>query len=94
MQLHPLENLSLVLLANLSLRLFHAHPLTRAVWVALVVFLLVDNHCCLDLPIGAARLIPFGIMGGAVAHAKHHHSAVTQPIHLCPFFTWWHRFGL
>ena len=49
-QLELIEQVSIVLLANESLKIVHAHPLTRSLFVFIFVYLFVDNHSGLDFP--------------------------------------------
>lgn len=67
-----LDRLTLVLSANIPLKLLGAHPLTRCAFVPVLLWLLVDNHAGYDVPWGLHRVIPFGIVGGPAVHFDHH----------------------
>lgn len=71
-QLHIVERLGLVLLANFALNIIKSHVLTRTLFVPTFVWLLVEIHSGLDLPWGYEKILPEGWAGGARKHAKHH----------------------
>lgn len=73
-QLHIFERLGLVLLANFSLNIIGSHVLTRTLFVPVFVWLLVEIHSGLDLPLASDKLLPAGWAGGARKHALHHAS--------------------
>eukprot|EP01090_Pellita_catalonica_P021113 TRINITY_DN7819_c0_g1_i1.p1 TRINITY_DN7819_c0_g1~~TRINITY_DN7819_c0_g1_i1.p1 ORF type:complete len:287 (-),score=0.26 TRINITY_DN7819_c0_g1_i1:233-1093(-) len=83
-QLHIVEHILIVLLANLSLNIVGAHPLTRMIYVPILLFLLGDNHSGYDIPWNYDKIIPFKIMGGSRAHLDHH---LLNNTHFQPFFT-------
>ncbi|KAI9678179.1 MAG: hypothetical protein M1817_006124 [Caeruleum heppii] len=71
-QLDIIERLGLVLLANFSLNVIGSHVLTRTLFVALFVYLLMELHCGLDLEWGYEKILPKGWGAGSVKHARHH----------------------
>ena len=87
-QLHIFERLSLVLLANFSLNALQSHVLTRTIFVPMFVWLLVEIHSGLDLPLGYEKILPPSWGGGAGKHALHHRTGGEG---YEPFFTWWDR---
>lgn len=90
-QLTVIERLILILTANLSLKFFRSHPLTRALFIPAFIFMLVDNHTGYDLPFGLHRVVPFDLYGGSVAHYAHHeHGHGTYQ----PFFSYFDKFLL
>ena len=90
-QLAAIENLADILLANLALKLVGAHPLTRVIYVPILLFLLCDNHSGFDFPIGYHRIVPWNLCGGSPAHYAHHQNGKD---HYQPFFTYLSRSGL
>jgi cholesterol 25-hydroxylase len=85
-QLHFVERLGLVLLANFSLNIIGSHVFTRTLFVPVFVWLLVELHSGLDLPWGYEKVLPRGWGGGARNHAVHH---AGEGGGLEPYFTWW-----
>lgn len=84
-QLTVIERIVLVLSANFALKVFNSHPLTRALFVPVFIWLLVENHTGYDLPVGLHRLVPFGLVGGAPKHFLHH---IHGGGHYQPFLTY------
>ena len=84
-QLHALERLGLVLLANFSLNIIGSHVLTRTVFVPVFIWMLVEIHCGLDLPWAYDKVLPSGWSGGARKHAAHHKEGSSG---LAPYFNW------
>lgn len=84
-QLALAENLADILLANLALKLVGAHPMTRFLYVPILLLLLVDNHAGFDFPWNYHRVVPFGVCGGGPAHFDHHQKSA---VHYQPFFTY------
>ena len=87
-QLHIFERLGLVLLANFSLNILRSHVLTRTIFVPVFVWLLVEIHSGMDLPLGYEKILPPKWGGGAEKHALHHRTGAGG---YEPFFTWWDR---
>ncbi|KAI4910068.1 hypothetical protein J4E90_007498 [Alternaria incomplexa] len=85
-QLHILERLGLVLLANFSLNIIKSHVFTRTLFVPIFVWLLVELHSGLDLPWGYDKILPKGWGGGARKHSLHHARGGGG---YEPYFTWW-----
>ena len=85
-QLHVVERLGLVLLANFSLNILRSHVLTRTLFVPVFVWLLVEIHSGMDLPWGYEKVLPPGWGGGARKHARHHREGGKG---LEPYFCWW-----
>lgn len=79
------ERLALILSANFSLKVFNSHPVTRALFVPVFIWLLIDNHTGYDLPWGLHKIVPFGIMGGPRKHYAHH---LEGKRHYQPFLTY------
>ncbi|XP_025111362.1 cholesterol 25-hydroxylase-like isoform X1 [Pomacea canaliculata] len=84
-QLSMGERVTLVLAANQALKILFSHPLSRAVFVPVFIWLLVDNHSGYDFPWGLQHVVPGGLMGGARAHYAHHMHGTR---HYQPFFTY------
>jgi cholesterol 25-hydroxylase len=84
-QLHVLERIVLVLSANFALRLVHAHPLTRTLFVPLFLAAITDNHSGYDLPWTLDKVVPGGVVGGSAAHFAHHQHGDR---HYQPFLTY------
>jgi len=82
-ELHFLENIPLVLQANIALKVVGAHPLTRFFYIPCLIFALIDNHSGYDFPFNYDKLIPFGIVGGSKQHFLHHKK---NNSHYQPFF--------
>ncbi|EON62722.1 hypothetical protein W97_01946 [Coniosporium apollinis CBS 100218] len=87
-QLHVVERLGLVLLANFSLNIIGSHVLTRTLFVPVFVWLLVEIHSGMDLPWGYEKILPQGWGAGARRHMMHHTRAEGG---LAPYFTWCDR---
>ncbi|KAF2240561.1 hypothetical protein BU26DRAFT_572508 [Trematosphaeria pertusa] len=85
-QLHVVERLGLVLLANFSLNIIGSHVFTRTLFVPIFVWLLVEIHSGLDLPWGYEKILPRGWGGGARKHMLHH-AGGDQGYE--PYFTLW-----
>jgi len=71
-RLSIVERLMLVLSANFALKIVHAHPLTRTLFVPVFVFWLVGNHCGYDLPWALDKVLPSGVMISSTEHYRHH----------------------
>jgi len=69
-QLTTVERTVLVLLANETLKLVQAHPLSRNVFVVLFLGALAESHCNLDFAFGVDKIVP--LYTGARAHVTHH----------------------
>jgi cholesterol 25-hydroxylase len=87
-QLHIMERLGLVLLANFSLNIIGSHVFTRTLFVPIFVWLLVELHSGLDLPWGYEKVLPKGWGGGARKHMGHHAGGGGG---FEPYFTWWDK---
>ncbi|KAK7490379.1 hypothetical protein BaRGS_00018358, partial [Batillaria attramentaria] len=91
------ERIVLVLAANQALKILYSHPMSRAAFVPVFIFLLTDNHSGYDLPWGLQHIIPGHVMGGPRVHHAHH---MLGTRHYQPFFTyfdslleWWEGRG-
>jgi cholesterol 25-hydroxylase len=84
-QLHIVERLGLVLLANFSLNIIGSHVLTRTLFVPIFVWLLVEIHSGLDLPWGYDKILPSGWGGGSQKHMLHHAGGARG---YAPYFSW------
>ena len=85
-QLDIIERLGLVLLANFSLNIIGSHVLTRALFVPVFVWLLVEIHSGMDFPWGYDKLLPHGWAAGSKRHSQHHQTGTR---YYAPFFNWW-----
>ena len=54
-----------------ALNLTRAHPLSRAVYNCVAIYLITEAHCGYDLPCMLHRLLPGRVMG-PVLHQLHH----------------------
>jgi cholesterol 25-hydroxylase len=79
------ERIALILCANEALKIVHAHPLTRMLFVPVFVGFLCENHCGYDFPWSYDKLLPPGFAGGAFVHYQHH---MNGDRHYQPFFTY------
>lgn len=84
-QLSVGERIMLILAANQALKFLYSHPLSRAAFVPVFIFLLIDNHSGYDLPWGLQHLLPGGIWGGPRVHHAHHTLGTR---HYQPFLTY------
>ena len=84
-QLHFIERALLLLCANIGLRVVHAHPFTRTIFVPIFIMWLIDNHTGYQLPISIDKLVPFGLVAGPSAHFAHHKQGCKN---YQPFFTY------
>ena len=82
------ERVSLILMANFALNIIGSHVLTRTAFVPIFVYLLIEVHCGMDLPLGYDKIMPFGMGAGSKVHAVHHRTGDGA---FQPFFTWWDR---
>ena len=80
-----IERVGLVLSANQALRIMHAHPLTRMIFVPFFLGWITENHCGYDFPWTLDKVVPFGLVGGSLAHYKHHMHGTP---HYQSFFTY------
>lgn len=87
-QLHVVERMGLVLLANFSLNIIGSHVITRMVFIPIFTWLLVEIHSGMDLPLGYENILPSGWAVGARKHALHHKLGTSS---YEPFFCWWDR---
>ena len=71
-RLSIVERITIILLANASLLAIGAHPLTRVVFVIPFVGLLVDSHSGYDFPLWYDKVLPCGVVKGAMSHYNHH----------------------
>eukprot|EP00055_Hartaetosiga_balthica_P011818 m.55254 g.55254 ORF g.55254 m.55254 type:complete len:331 (-) comp7745_c0_seq4:197-1189(-) len=55
-----------------GVNLLKAHPLSRAIYNSIIIYLLVELHCGYDFPWMVHNLVPFGLMGGPPRHDEHH----------------------
>ncbi|KAL8941109.1 MAG: hypothetical protein Q9216_002441 [Gyalolechia sp. 2 TL-2023] len=85
-QLDIFERLGLVLLANFSLNIIGSHVVTRTLFVAVFVWLLVDIHSGMDLDWGYDKILPRGWASGSKRHSMHHRIGTK---YYEPFFNWW-----
>lgn len=84
-QLTVTERVGLVLTANFALKLVHAHPLTRILYVPVFLWLLIENHAGYDLPWSVDKWIWIPRMGGPRHHYQHH---MRGSGNYQPFFTY------
>ena len=75
---HPVE-IMVALACELSYPFaMNVHPLTLWVFIALWVFLLVEEHCGYDMWWSLHHLLPFATGGGNAPHELHHKPFVTK----------------
>eukprot|EP00045_Choanoeca_perplexa_P002316 m.23904 g.23904 ORF g.23904 m.23904 type:complete len:295 (-) comp11446_c0_seq1:74-958(-) len=55
-----------------AVNLLRAHPLARAIYNVVIVYLLVELHSGYDLPWMLHNVVPFDLMGGTLRHDHHH----------------------
>ena len=55
-----------------ALNLTQAHPLSRAVFDVAITYWLSEIHSGYDFPWMAHNVVPGGLIGGSVAHERHH----------------------
>ena len=79
------ERVGLVLCANESLKVMGSHPLTRLIFVPILLYWLMENHLGYDIPWGLNKIVPFGLVGGSSRHYKHH---IHSHRYYEPFFTY------
>ncbi|KAL8597163.1 hypothetical protein ACOMHN_050499 [Nucella lapillus] len=87
-QLSVGERIMLILAANQALKFLYSHPMSRAVYVPVFIFLLIDNHSAYDLPWGLQHVLPHGLWGGPRMHHAHHTHGSR---HYQPFLTYLDR---
>lgn len=80
------ERVALILLANFSLNIIGSHVLTRASFVPMFIYLLVEVHSGVDLDWQYDKILPRGWGAGTVKHAAHHREGRRF---FQPFFCWW-----
>lgn len=49
-----------------------AHPLSRAVFNVVIIYLLCELHCGYDFPWSLQNVVPFGVWQGSRRHTAHH----------------------
>uniref|UniRef100_A0A3B4C2G8 Fatty acid hydroxylase domain-containing protein n=1 Tax=Pygocentrus nattereri TaxID=42514 RepID=A0A3B4C2G8_PYGNA len=74
--------------SNLDPLLLQCHPLTTWTLTVFSIWLSVEDHIGYDLPWTPSRLVPFGLLGGALAHDLHHQKPSSN---FAPFFSHWDR---
>lgn len=62
-----------------------SHPLSRALYDVVITYLLCELHCSRDMAWMLHNVVPFGVVGGPMVHARHHASG---RFHFGKFFTW------
>ncbi|XP_056334893.1 cholesterol 25-hydroxylase-like protein 1, member 1 [Danio aesculapii] len=74
--------------SNIDPILLKCHPLT--VWTLTVfsIWMSVEDHIGYDLPFSPGHLVPFGLLGGAMAHDMHHQKPSSN---FAPFFSHWDK---
>lgn len=77
-----------VVSAVCAVNVLQAHPFSRALFNVCVTYLIVEAHCGYDFPWQSHNLVPFGLLGGSVAHERHH---VSGKVHFHQFFTYLDR---
>lgn len=55
-----------------ALNLTHAHPLSRAVYNIIIIYLITEAHCGYDFPWMLHNIIPCHLVAGPVLHDLHH----------------------
>ncbi|XP_072526982.1 cholesterol 25-hydroxylase-like protein 1, member 1 [Salminus brasiliensis] len=74
--------------SNLNPLLLRCHPLTTWTLTIFSIWLSVEDHIGYDLPWTPSHLVPFGLLGGALAHDLHHQKPSSN---FAPFFSHWDR---
>ena len=74
-----------VLCSVAALSVSSAHPLSRAIYDIIIVFLLCELHSGWSFPFQLQHVIPYEIWGGSVRHAKHH---LHPSVYYQKFFTY------
>jgi sterol desaturase/sphingolipid hydroxylase (fatty acid hydroxylase superfamily) len=72
LRLAPVELAVDVAASVAALNLLGAHPLSRAAYNVAVVYLIIELHAGYSFPWAASRVVPRGLWGGPVQHARHH----------------------
>ncbi|XP_030621195.1 cholesterol 25-hydroxylase-like protein 1, member 1 [Chanos chanos] len=74
--------------SNLDPILLQCHPLTTWTLTVFSIWLSVEDHIGYDLPWTPSHLVPFGLLGGAMAHDMHHQKPSSN---FAPFFSHWDK---
>eukprot|EP01060_Flectonema_neradi_P005520 TRINITY_DN13687_c2_g1_i2.p1 TRINITY_DN13687_c2_g1~~TRINITY_DN13687_c2_g1_i2.p1 ORF type:complete len:289 (+),score=21.82 TRINITY_DN13687_c2_g1_i2:54-920(+) len=74
-RLSVVEEVIDVLCSVAALNCLSAHPLSRAIYDIVIVYLLCELHSGWSFPFQLEQLVPFNLWGGPVRHAKHHSDA-------------------
>lgn len=61
-----------VVCSVLALNLQRAHPLSRAVYNIIAIYLITEAHSGMNFPWGLHNVLPFHIMAGPIVHDIHH----------------------
>ncbi|XP_069019518.1 cholesterol 25-hydroxylase-like protein 1, member 1 [Embiotoca jacksoni] len=68
--------------------LLKCHPLTAWIFTVFSIWMSVEDHIGYDLPWTLNNLVPFGLLGGALAHDMHRQKPSTN---YAPYFSHWDR---
>ena len=71
-RLSPAEEVVDVSCSVVAVNLTRAHPLCRAAYNVLIVYLLCEIHSGYDAPWSLANVVPCGVMMGSREHVEHH----------------------
>ncbi|CAM9743454.1 unnamed protein product [Choristocarpus tenellus] len=63
-----------VMCSIFALNVLHCHPLSRALYDVVIIWLITELHAGYDFPWQVHNLLPFGLMGGPPRHDLHHRS--------------------
>ncbi len=86
--LSALELMTVGFWSNIDSILLKCHPLTIWTLTVFSVWMSVEDHIGYDLPYSPGHLVPFGLLGGAMAHDIHHQKPSSN---FAPFFSHWDR---
>ena len=74
----------LVGISIVSLKIVQAHPLSRAVYNVVIIYLLVELHSGFDFPWMLQNVVPFELIAGSKRHEAHHRN---RQVYYQKFFT-------
>jgi sterol desaturase/sphingolipid hydroxylase (fatty acid hydroxylase superfamily) len=61
-----------VLCSVIALNVLRAHPMSRAIYNMVAIYLITEAHCGIEFPWMPHRVVPFHIVAGPVVHDRHH----------------------
>eukprot|EP00210_Caulerpa_lentillifera_P004587 g4377.t1 len=72
LRLSPVEEFIDVGCSIMSINILHCHPLSRALYNLVIVYLITELHSGYDMPWMLQNIVPFNIWGGSRKHDFHH----------------------